>query len=225
MIPIEKLASEDYNFLIDSKVLKFLQTKNEEKVNYKQVHKNYNKALYIAYQNLCDLNSTKHKELFQEFKGFKAIHWDEIAPNAVYELLVQINNEEDWTKWPDEHKYLYDKSEYKNVKEELLKKYAVDIDFHIFKQWLIEREIIKTNNENNREGIKIIADTPIAFTPAEVWMNKDLFLIYVSVSSFPSIETIPFSSILIVSFGKPITLFITNVVSPANDTMSPLFIC
>ena len=38
MIPLEKLASEEYGFLLQPKDLKFLQTKNEEKVNYKSVY-------------------------------------------------------------------------------------------------------------------------------------------------------------------------------------------
>lgn len=178
MIPLEKLASEEYGFLLQPKDLKFLQTKNEEKVNYKSVYRNYNKALFTAYRNWYTLkyDKAKQQELSNDFVNFKTEHWKEYEQNAMYELLTQINKEEDWTKWPDKHKYLYDRPEYKIEKDELLRKNISDIDFHIFKQWLIEREIAKTNSENNKMGIKIIADTPIAFTPAEVWMNKDLFL-------------------------------------------------
>ncbi len=178
MIPLEKLASEEYGFLLRPKDLKLIYTKNDEKVNYKSVHKNYNYVLTIAYNNWRTLNyeKTMQEELSNDFVEFRINHWKELEPNAMYELLTKIHNEEDWTKWPDKHKYLYDKSEYQAEKEELLRKHIFEIDFHMFKQWLVEREIDKTNKENEKLGIKFIADTPIAFTPAEVWMNKELFL-------------------------------------------------
>lgn len=178
MIPLEKLASEDYGFLLKPNDLKNIYSKNDEKVNYKSVYKNYNNILAKAYNNWLTLNYDKamQEKLSNEFVDFKTERWAELEPNAIYEVLTKINKEEDWTKWPDKHKYLYDKLEYEPERESLLKNYVREIDLHIFKQWLVEREIKKTNKENEKLGIKIIADTPIAFTPAEVWMNKDLFL-------------------------------------------------
>ena len=178
MIPIEKLATEEYGFLLNQKDLKAISTKNDEKVNYKSVHKNYNNVLGIAYNNWRTLNydKVKQKELSDDYIDFRTKHWKELEPNAMYEVLAKIHKEEDWTKWPDKHKYLYDNPEYQPEKEKILQNHIYEIDFHMFKQWLTEREIEKTNNENGKLGIKIIADTPIAFTPTEVWMNKDLFL-------------------------------------------------
>ena len=87
------------------------------------------------------------------------------------QILADMHNEEDWKLWPEEDKNLYDS--HPDRLKDIQNHYQNEIDFHIFKQWLIERELAKTNKTL---GLKIIADTPIAFTPAEVWQNKDLFL-------------------------------------------------
>ena len=47
------------------------------------------------------------------------------------------------------------------------KEYAANIDFYYFKQMLAEREIAIANKANTENGISIIGDSPIAFTPVE----------------------------------------------------------
>lgn len=178
MIPLEKLASEEYGFLLEAKDLDFLLTQNDERVDYKAIDEKYNKVLEKAYQNWKFLRFDKVKQtaLSVEFAEFRSQKWNELEPNALYEVLSKIHQEEDWKKWPEEDKSLYDKPEFAERKERLISDYAKDIDFYFFKQWLVEREITNTNKQNENLGIKIIADTPIAFTPAEEWLYKDLFL-------------------------------------------------
>ena len=62
------------------------------------------------------------RELSDDFVDFKTEHWMELEPNAMYEVLAKLHKEEDWTKWPEEHKYLYDKPEYGLEKEDLILK-------------------------------------------------------------------------------------------------------
>ncbi len=177
MIPLEKLASEEYNFLIDKQYLEKYYTTNDERVDYIAVHENYNKILLSAYNKFSLLkNEDSFTPLTKEFEDFKTKKGTELEKNAMYEILSQIHDEENWKKWPETDRYLYDSESSFSRKEELKKNYEKEIDFHIFKQWLVEREIAKANNQNNEIGIKVIADTPIAFTPAEEWLNKDLFL-------------------------------------------------
>jgi 4-alpha-glucanotransferase len=178
MIPLEKLSTEEYVFILKQKDLKLLQSKNDEKVNYKSIQKNYNKVLYKAYRNFCNLNynNSKQEKLAKEFTTFKSERKNELEQNSMYEILSDIYNEENWRNWSEEDKYLYDNPINENRKRHLIEQNKERIDFFAFKQWLIEREIAQTNKENEQLGIKIIADTPIAFTPAEEWLNKDLFL-------------------------------------------------
>ena len=178
MIPVEKLTTEEYGFLVKEKDLEKIYTTAEERVNYKAVNRNYEKILSIAYNNLNSLsyNNSTISELAKEFVDFRAKNKSTLEKNAIYEILAKAHNEEDWQKWPEEDKYLYDKAENRSRLNQIRKKNIKQIDFHIFKQWLVEREITKNKERNQQLGIKIIADTPIAFTPAEVWINKDLFL-------------------------------------------------
>ncbi len=179
MIPLENLATTEYGNLLKIEDLKKLHNENEERVDYKSIYKQYNMVLKIAhnriYENLGD-NLTNRAELLKEFEGFKARKQEELIPNALYEILAALHGDEDWKNWPEEDKYLYDSHKFSQRKELLIKYNENAIDFHMFKQWIVEREIARANKENERMGIKIIADTPIAFTPAEEWMNKDLFL-------------------------------------------------
>ena len=177
MIPLEKLASKDYGFLVKSEDLKKIYSPNDEKVNYDIVHKNYNDILKVAYNNFYALNydKSKQEEMSEDFIEFKSKNWDILEPNALYELLANIHKTENWKEWPNKDKYLYENADYSH-RLELVADNIKQIDFHIFKQWLVEREIERSNKENAKLGIRVIADTPIAFTPAEEWLNKDLFL-------------------------------------------------
>lgn len=178
MIPLEKLASESYGNLLEQETINGILTINSEKVDYALVNENFEKVLYLAYLNFNqgDYKDKLGNSLKAEYTEFKSQEYQKLEPNALYEVLSILHKEEDWKKWPEQDRNLYDKEENKVYRENLVKKYEQDIDFHIFKQWLVEREIQKTNESNKLLGIKIIADTPIAFTPAEEWLNKDLFL-------------------------------------------------
>lgn len=176
MIPLEKLASEEYDFLLDPSMLMYFKSSDDENVNYKKIEKNYEKALNSAYGNFLSNENGVYTNLISEYNKFKREKYDELEPNAIYEILVTLNQgEEDWKKWPEKYRNLYDIPN-NPVKEQIKNIYDDLIDYHIFKQWLVEREIVKANKENNNYNISIIADTPVAYTPAEVWLNKDLFL-------------------------------------------------
>ena len=177
MIPIEKLASKEYGFLLKKEDLKSVLSKNDTKVDYAKIAKNYDIVLKKAYHNFyyLDYDLTKQTELQNSYNDFKTKNWEKLEPNAIYEILSKKYNNENWKTWDDVDKYLYE-DETKTRLKEIIKTNAQDIDFHIFKQWIIERETEKINKRNERLGIKVIADTPVAFTPAEEWLNKDLFI-------------------------------------------------
>lgn len=194
MIPLERLASEEYGFLVNNQTLKSIlarksEEKNPDNVNYQEISKEYDLALNEAYSRFIMrtdkrfVDSTaktddlilaqKFKTEFEEFKQEK---YNELEPYAMYEILAKKYNEENWKKWQAEDVNLYDSADSFERLEQLRKENADNIDFFMFKQWLVEREIAKTNKRNEKIGMSIIADTPIAFSPAEEWLNKDIFL-------------------------------------------------
>ena len=177
MIPLEKLASKEYGFLLEPQIFKKITTTNDTRVDYDKISINYNRVLKTAYDNFLKNNYDlkMREELNNSYNDFKTKNWEKLEPNAIYEVLSKNYNNENWRTWSEIDKYLYEDKTQTRLNE-IRKNHAQDIDFHIFKQWIVEREIEKNNLRNEKLGIKIIADTPVAFTPVEEWLNKDLFI-------------------------------------------------
>lgn len=178
MIPIERLATEEYGELVAEKDIKNIINDNyrrqePNKVDYQNIAKNYDKVLTKAYTSL--INNEKHYELKQEFENFKTKRAEELTPNAIYEILSKKNNNENWKTWSEDERNLYAKPDNKLLSK-IQTKNKNKIDFYIFKQWLAEREIANANIRNNNLGIKVVGDSPVAWTPVEEWMNQDLFM-------------------------------------------------
>lgn len=184
MIPLEVLASDEYSHLLSKRTLKKIHSKNvlqnEERVNYLNVAENYDIALKEAYTRYNERTKkyldSKTLKLAMEFSDFKKHNGKELEPNAFFEIFTKKYNDENWQNWDIQDRNLYDLEENSPYLRQLREDYKSEIDFHMFKQWIVEREIQKTNKNNSAKHINIIADTPVAFTPAEVWRNKDLFM-------------------------------------------------
>ena len=194
MIPLERLASEEYGGILSKVTLKNIvarkeQENNPDNVNYLNMSKEYDVALNEAYtrfimrtdDRFTDSSAKpkqieKAKTLAIDFDKFKVEKREELEPNAIYEILSKKYGEEDWKKWDEIDRNLYDSPQNAERLQQLKEENADEIDFYMFKQWLAEREIAKTNKRNKKLGIDLVADTPIAFTPAEEWLHKDLFI-------------------------------------------------
>ena len=181
MLPVERLSSGEYDGLLDDVEIKGLVKENNKrylpnKVNYNKVSENYERVLSKAYENFVKPeNAEKFSPLIKEFSDFKSENSEELVPSALYEILSKKNNNENWKTWEEKERNLYvsaDKTELNKV----VKEKTSEIDYFIFKQWLVEREIAKANKRNEGLGLSVIGDLPVAFTPVEVWKNQDLFL-------------------------------------------------
>lgn len=192
MIPIERLATEEYGNLVPENDIQDLINKNSKMVNpnevdYAIVATEYNKILSNAYETLMNEVDEhmqiglpksiylKHLNLKSEFLDYVNQNREELTPKAVYEILSRKNNSEDWRTWNDKEKNLY-VSDDKKPLNQFVKRNSREIEFYMFKQWLAEREISKANARNEKLGIRVIGDSPIAYTPVEEWKNQDLFM-------------------------------------------------
>lgn len=201
MIPIERLASKEYGHLLNvddiRQVISANQArKNPNTVDYKFVEENYNKILHNAYmllteeideqmlQGLSPENRLIHIALKNEFEDYKKENYKEIEPSAIYEIIAKKNNNENWRTWNEKERNLYMTSDKKEVKKMARENFSA-IDFYAFKQWLVDREVKKSIARNTELGIKVIGDSPIAFTPVEIWMNQDLFMENLSLGCRP----------------------------------------
>ena len=190
MIPIERLASEEYGFLLDNEDISAITLRNSKEpntVNFSKTKNDFDTAIAKAHSTLVqeldevlyvgmDKNTRlKHIQLKNDFEQFKKTHRKELEPNAIYEVLAKKYNNEQWRTWPQEDQKLYQDKNTERINF-INKKYANEIDLHFFKQWILDREINNANKRNDNLGLKVVGDSPIAFTPVEEWMNQDLFL-------------------------------------------------
>lgn len=192
MIPIERLATEEYANLVSEEEIQNVVNENSlsetpNTVNYQEVLANYDKVLSNAYHILTEEvdeamllglskeDRLKHIQLKEEFEDFKRENYEELEPNAIYEILAKKNNNENWRTWSKEEQTLYTKPNNENL-EKIRKRKAKEIDYHMFKQWLVERETENANLRNEEIGVRVIGDSPVAWTPVEEWMNQDLFM-------------------------------------------------
>ena len=192
MIPLEKLATEEYGTILPVRVFNSVvgnrPNKLGNRVDYNYVKGTYDAALKVAYSNFLDkhyeIKDPAHpiSKLAVEFEEYKAKNSKELEPQALYEILSNQYGTDNWKDWNKTDRNLYNirnPQQASSVLDRLTylrKAYAKDIDFYFFKQMVAEREIAFANKANAELGISIIGDSPIAFTPVEEWQNQDLFL-------------------------------------------------
>ena len=188
MIPLEKLSMEEYGNILPLAMLNLIvenrPNKDDNKVDFNYVVDSYDKALRVAYSNFL-----RHKEdnstvaqLAAEFDTYKEENAEELEPQALFEILSKTHKTDDWKAWPKVDRNLYNaKTEKQQAKaserlNQLRETNATEIDFYYFKQMLAEKEIEAAKATNEESGIRILGDSPIAFTPVEEWQNQGIFL-------------------------------------------------
>lgn len=169
MIPLEKLASDEYNNILSKETFNKIVANNPDKnnVDYDYVRKSYNIALKEAFNNGKDS---------AEFAEFKQKNESRYEQSAIFHLLSELNTGK---KWSALDKNLYstaDKSAAKKRINELKTQYKNDYDFYIFNQMILEKENEKSNELAKKTGIKIIGDSPVAQTAVDEWVHQKLFL-------------------------------------------------
>ena len=147
----------------------------EDEVDYKYVRENYPKALKEAWENY------KQQDM-KEFRKFKKANLKELESGAIFQILSSIYKTENWQSWNSTDKNLYAPQNPKQAQatdlrlKELRKNYSDDIDFYIFQQMILEKEIQSVNLRNKKSEINIIGDSPVAYSSVEAWKNQDLFI-------------------------------------------------
>ncbi len=195
MIPLEKLASDEYGNILSKKTFDAIVRNNPDKenVNYPYVRSMYEVALREAY------NNSKNTP---EFLEFKAQNESKYEAGALFRVISKIHGEDNFIlwgqadsysqeeidkiaratgmdNWSEVDKHLYTRknsAESKARIAELKEKYQDDYDYYIFQQMLLEKENSKINKISKETGINIIGDSPVAPTSVEVWTNQNLFM-------------------------------------------------
>lgn len=195
------LSDETYSSTVNNN-----PRRGQNKSDYTYAVNTNKTALEEAYQtykykseNLDELDNEERaaiESLSSDFQQFKQIHGREQEKNALYSILTDKYNNDYWPNWGLESygcdtsdwdvetdKNLFDKSNsYHEQKQKearlshLRSKHKDEIDAFLFSQMLAKKALDNGNKKLKEKGIKPIADIPVAFSDAEVWGNKHLFL-------------------------------------------------
>ena len=178
MAPLEKLASDEYNNLLSQETFNNIvssRTKSN-RVNYPAVAKNYENALREAYENFKNGDFLK-----KEFEAFKDEKGEYLDKAAIFRIL-DSEHLKDWTLWDGIDKKLFSPetdneiTAAKSRLNELVTKYADEINFFKFNQFILERENNNLKENAKKAGIRIVGDSPVASPVADEWINQNLYL-------------------------------------------------
>jgi len=141
-----------------------------EKVEYGRVIEWKLKLLRRSYKHL---KSKSQKQVQKEFEAFKLAEAEWLSPFATFMAIKTQHNNVAWGEWPKPLR----KREPKVI-QSFIKNNVQEIDFQAYLQFLFFRQWQSLREYAAEKGIRIIGDIPIfiAYDSADVWMNKNLFL-------------------------------------------------
>jgi len=103
---------------------------------------------------------------------------------AAFELISELRGGEFWARWPAELAQCCD-----TAVHTLARQHATRLDFHLFLQWLCERQFAEaaTRAESRGMFLRFYRDLAVGAAPdgAEAWMNADQLLHGVSIGAPP----------------------------------------
>ncbi len=203
MIPLEKLSSKEYGNILSAKTFQEIVEHNPDKenVNYPYVRRSYEKALREAFK--YSKNNEAIQADFAKFKqeqGAKyeqgaifrvlnkirgndnALVWENVSGNLGADELVALKKSAKWEDWDGIDKNLFAPKNAKQAKEaqaridELKSTYADEIDYYLFQQMILDKEVKAANKLSKEIGIRVIGDSPVAAPASEEWAHQNLFL-------------------------------------------------
>ena len=162
-IDLESLIEEGY--LTKSDCEKYDFGDNDEYIDYEKIYFSRFKVLKIAFRN----SHIEKKADYQTFIKSNSYWLDD------YALYMAVKNSFDgvsWSEWDEDIK-LRKPAAMKRYRE----KYAEEVAFFKFQQYLFAKQWFALKDYANRKKIEIIGDIPIyvAFDSADTWANPELF--------------------------------------------------
>lgn len=183
-IDLEALTSKEWKNILSKatyeKICNENPNKDKNKTAYSYIFNAQNEALKEAYENFLKLDDKKLKKEFEKYKKENEA-W--LEKDSLYEALIIENNNDYWPLWKNEtDKNLFNpkndedkKASFLRIKE-LKLKYAKEIDFYSFCQFVVNKQNEETKKYALKHDIKMIADRQVAFSDRDSWAYQSLFL-------------------------------------------------
>lgn len=169
------LSEETYNEVVNGN-----PNKDINKTAYSYIYKKQGEALLEAWNNF---KSKASKKAMKEFEVFKRENNEWLDKDSLYEALSIEHGNDYWPLWNSETdknlfnpKSIEEKLEFAKRIEEISNKYADEIDFYKFVQFVLEKQTQETLDYAKHKDIKMIADRQVAFSDRDTWAYQSLFL-------------------------------------------------
>lgn len=168
-------AGNPYFIDLEALIAENLLTKEEcEQAEYgdNPRYVDYEKIYYSRFEILRKAFTRSDFRERAEYKSFVAENAYWLEDYALYMAVKNSFGGKSWSEWDED---------IRTRKESALascrKKYATDIDFYKFQQFLFCTQWEKLKEYANKKGISIVGDIPIyvAFDSADTWSNPKLF--------------------------------------------------
>lgn len=183
-IDLEQLTKKEWGNILSEetfqKVCNENPNKDINKTAYSYIFKAQEEALQEAYMNFKRWND---KKLSKEFEKFKAENEFWLSKDALYEALVVENNNDYWPLWDSKtDRNLFNPKSEEDKKasflreKELRLKYADEINYYSFVQFVASKQNEETKKYAIKHDLKLIADRQVAFSDRDTWAYQSLFL-------------------------------------------------
>ena len=181
-IDLKQLTTKEWGEILSietyKKVVRENPKQNSGRTAYSYISAAQIEALKEAWNKFK--NSKLLKKEFEKFKKDNAF-W--LENDSLYEALSIENGGDFWYIWKNEtdKNLLNPKSEeekelYGKRIAEIKEKYADEIEFYSFCQFVLEVQNEATKKFALKKGIKMIADRQVAFSDRDAWAYQSLFL-------------------------------------------------
>lgn len=169
------LSEETYNEIVNEN-----PNKDINKTAYSYIYKKQGEALLEAWNNF---KAKASKKAMKDFEVFKRKNNEWLDKDSLYEALSIEHGNDYWPLWNSETdknlfnpKSIEEKMEFAKRIEEISNKYADEIDFYKFVQFILEQQTQETLDYAKHKDIKMIADRQVAFSDRDTWAYQSLFL-------------------------------------------------
>lgn len=169
------LSEQTYNEIVNGN-----PNKGVNKTAYSYIYKKQDEALLEAWNNF---KNSASKKMMKEFEVFKRANNEWLDKDSLYEALSIEYGNDYWPLWNSETdknlfnpKSIEEKMEFAKRIEEISNKYADEIDFYKFVQFVLEKQTQETLDYAKHKDVKMIADRQVAFSDRDTWAYQSLFL-------------------------------------------------
>lgn len=138
---------------------------DERYIDYEKIYLSRFKVLRIAYERSHISENKKFNQFVEENS-----YW--LDDYALYMSVKNSFSGKSWSEWDDDIRMREP-----SAVEKFKLKYADEITFYKFQQFMFIEQWLKLKSYANERGIKIIGDIPIyvAFDSADAWSHPELF--------------------------------------------------